>query len=98
MKSKYKLVTQITFAKWMKQFRKENSDRGIFARWFISNVGLQVHYVIAQNIVLEQMTQQGCSKFLFDVFELCWDEFCALPNAYFPQQHYVSEKLNYFKK
>jgi len=96
MKSKNKLVTQITFDKWMKLLRKENSDRGIFARWFTSNV--QIHHIVAQNVILEQMEMRGCSKFMFDVFDLCWDEFRALPNAFLPHQQYVSQKLNYSEK
>jgi|APSaa5957512535_1039671.scaffolds.fasta_scaffold14636_3 hypothetical protein len=69
----------ISFNVWIIQFRKEKSDRGILARYFL---GYQSGYSInSKDEHVKRLIKNGGSEFLVETFELMWLEFEKLPNA-----------------
>lgn len=68
----------IPFNRWINQFKKEKSDRGILARWISSYDFLML---CTMNEVTQKMKTFGCTQTLIDIFEKCWIEFELIPNA-----------------
>jgi len=78
-----KLTKTISFNDWITQFRKEKSDRGIFARWFVDREGISYAKTrpISKKSFLLVMGRENTSRFLRDVFEESWNDFLIIPNA-----------------
>ncbi len=72
------LRCMMPFTRWIDQFKKENSDRGILARWISSYDFLRL---CTEEEVINKMKKVGCTDALIDIFEKCWIEFELVPNA-----------------
>lgn len=69
----------IPFSRWISEFTKEDSDRGILARWYIgSDFYRQAH---SKDVIVAKLKKMGCSEFIIDTFENCWNEFSKITNA-----------------
>ena len=76
-----KLDGSIDFMIWIKQFVKESSDKGLFARW-LEDSDFQNYRKISSNLSFKTyMIKNDCSIFLIELFDECWDEFELIPNA-----------------
>ena len=76
-----KLDGSIEFIIWIKQFVKESSDKGLFARW-LEDSDFQNYRKISSNLSFKTyMIKNDCSIFLIELFDECWDEFVLLPNS-----------------
>lgn len=72
------LRKMIPFTRWINQFKKEDSDRGILARWFLS---VDFTLFCTMDEVVGQMKKTGCTNVLINIFENCWKQFESIPNA-----------------
>jgi len=69
----------IPFTIWIKKFRKEKSNKGIFSRWIDGN-GSFIH-IDAKDVFIERLLKSGCTEFIIETFESLWNDFLIVSNA-----------------